>query len=185
MTLNDIEVKKVEAIKLPTPVLFSLRYRYHADLSKYVTAFDERKQILYVNPEVPEEDMQKFVAIASYPEIGINDFDCPIADAVDYVCDTYGWDTYRILLDAHTDRSNKLIDVQAKEQAEKIVPLIKKVMDQIVDDEVADPFNEPLVYQISNAGSKEKYRTARNLVGLSTKYVFFLGYLMGTGQIKL
>lgn len=185
MTLNDITVKRTEPIKLPTPVIFSLKYRYHADLSKYVTAFDEREQILYVNPEVPEEDMQKFVAVASYPEIGINDFDCPIADVVDYVFDTYGDGIYKILIDAHTYRLDKLIDAHAKEHAEKIVPLIKKVMDQIVDDEVPDPFNEPLVYQISNAGSKEKYRTARNLVGISTKYVFFLGYLMGTGQIKL
>ena len=104
---------------------------------------------------------------------------------MDYVYETYGWNVNSILMDAYQDRRRKMEDAKAKDKADKIAPLIQEHIKSVVDDEVPDVFDEMLVSHIWDAGSKDGKCTAYNLTSYSTKYVFYLGYLMGTGKIKV
>ena len=70
---------------------------------------------------------------------------------------------------------------RAEKQAEEIIPLIKAVD---VSDE-ADVFDEYLTCSISQAGMKMGAKTACNMVGYDTKYVFWLGYLIGSGKVRV
>lgn len=185
MTLNDLTIKRVEPLDLSASQTFNLAYIYHINPASYTVVYDKKSSCLFVNPVISEDDAKKFLIFVSYKENRINDPECPIAEVVEYIYETFGWDTYRILIDIHADRMHKIADIKAKEKAKEILPLIKSEIAQVVEGEVLDPFNEELVYCIGQAGNEDNHKTARNLVGYSTKYVFYLGYLLGAGKIKM
>lgn len=182
--LKNITVMRVAPGELPSALCFQLNYIHHTELSQFVVMCDTKQQILYVNSAIPEEDIHKFVKCASWPEPGINDPNCHIAETVDYIYETYGWGTYRILMDVYQSRQHMITDARAKEKARAIIPLIRNEIRLSVEEDEPDLFDEELTYCISAAGNKEKYKNARNLVDYGTKYVFYLGYLMGAGRIK-
>lgn len=184
--LKEIEVKKIAPAQLPRLLWYLLKHKYHTEQWDFVVAFDEREQIMYVDQKVPDEDIQKFVKAASYPECNINDPDCPIAETVDYIYETYGWNVWHILTEAHKDRMKKREAEKAQEKAKKILPVIKAEMNAIVDDEIPDPMDDYLVSCINDAGREaDRDRNMSGYVtGTDTKYVFYLGYLMGSGKIK-
>ena len=70
---------------------------------------------------------------------------------------------------------------EAKELAEKILPSIK-ALDKLEEPPIS--FNDCLAYYISRAGSETKHKTFHNAVGYGAKYIFWLGYLAGTGQLQ-
>lgn len=185
MKLKDVTVKRIAPGGLPSILCCQLNYKYHTELGRLVVMFDKNQQILYVNQNIPEDDIQKFKDIASWCKPYINNPDCPISDVLDYVYETYGWNVNSILMDAYQDRRRKTEDAKAKDRADKIAPLIREHIKSVVDDEVPDAFDEMLVSHIWDAGSKDGNCTAYNLTSYSTKYVFYLGYLMGTGKIKV
>ena len=70
---------------------------------------------------------------------------------------------------------------EAKELAEWILPSIKEL------DELEEPpisFNDYLAFYVSMAGTETKRKTFHNAVGYGAKYIFWLGYLAGTGQLQ-
>ncbi|WP_320978231.1 hypothetical protein [Hungatella effluvii] len=107
-----------------------------------------------MNRTVPENDVKKFVDIASWQTWYIGDMDCPIADDVEYVYEAYGWNVWHILTEAHKDRMKKREAEKAQEKAKKILPVIKAEMNAIVDDEIPDPMDDYLVSCINDAGRR-------------------------------
>lgn len=75
---------------------------------------------------------------------------------------------------------------RAQERAEVLLPLIRGEIDAVIDGDVLDPFDGRLASCLSDAGRKaDRDRNMSGYVtGTDTKYVFYLGYLMGTGKIK-
>lgn len=94
MKLKDITVKRITPEELPSILCFQLNYKHHTELGKLIVMFDGKQQILYVNRNVPEGDVQKFIDIVSYPSPYINNPDCPISDVMDHVSTAYGWKVY-------------------------------------------------------------------------------------------
>lgn len=184
--LKDIEIKRINLGELPTMLFCKLAYKYHVEQWDFVVMFDDKEQIMYVNREVSDGSVQKFLKIASWPKPGINDPDCPIADIADYVYKTYGWKTWNILIDAYASRQQMMKNERTQARLREILPLIRGEMDSVIDGDIPDPFDERLVACVSDAG-READR-GRNMhwhaVGSGTKYVFYLGYLMGLGKIK-
>lgn len=184
--LKDIEVKKIAPAQLPDLLWYLLKHKYHTEQWDFVAAFDEKEQIMYVDQKIPDEDIQKFVKAASYPACNVNDPDCPIAEIVEYIYETYGWNVWSIILSNHTRRYEKMEMERAQERAEVLLPLIRGEIDAVIDGDVLDPFDGRLASCLSDAGRKaDRDRNMSGYVtGTDTKYVFYLGYLMGTGKIK-
>ncbi|MEQ2697933.1 hypothetical protein AAAV70_07370 [Hungatella hathewayi] len=184
--LKEIEVKKIAPAQLPRLLWYLLKHKYHTEQWDFVVAFDEREQIMYVDQKVPDEDIQKFVKAASYPECNINDPDCPIAETVDYIYETYGWNVWSIILDNYRSRYEKMETAKAQERATELLPLIRREIDAAIDGDVHDPFDGRVASCLSDAGRKaDRDRNMSGYVtGTDTKYVFYLGYLMGSGKIK-
>lgn len=184
--LKEIEVKKIAPAQLPRLLWYLLKHKYHTEQWDFVVAFDEREQIMYVDQKVPDEDIQKFVKAASYPECNINDPDCPIAEIADYIYDTYGWNVWSIILSNHTRRWEKMEMERARERAAALLPLIRGEIDAVIDGDIPDPFDECLASCLIDAG--RKVDRDRNMSGYvtrtDTKYIFYLGYLVGSGKIK-
>lgn len=184
MELKNIAVMRIAPGELPSGLCFQLNYKYHTELGKFVVMFDTKQQILYVSRNIPEDDIQKFKDIASWSGAYINNPDCPLSDVLDYVYEAYGRNVNNILIDAYQDRRHKMEDATAKDKADKIIPLIREYLDSVVNDEAPDVFDEMLVSHIWDAGRNVELRTAYNQTSYSTKYVFYLGYLMGAGSIR-
>lgn len=184
--LKDIEVKKIAPAQLPDLLWFVLKHKYHTEQWDFVVVFDGRNQIMYVDKKIPDDDVQKFVRAASWPEGNINDPDCPIAETVEYIYETYGWNVWSIILDNYRSRYEKMETAKAQERAEELLPLIRSEIDAAIDGDVQDPFEGRLVSCVSDAGREaDRDRDMRwHAVGSGTKYVFYLGYLMGSGKIK-
>ena len=184
--LKDIEVRKIEPAQLPDLLWFVLKHKYHTEQWDFVVAFDGRNQIMYVDEKIPDEEIQKFARAASWPEGNINDPDCPIAETVNYIYETYGWNVWGIILDNHRFRYEKMETAEAQERAAELLPLIRGEIDAVIDGNAPDPFNEHLVSCVSDAGrEKDRGRDMHHCVtGTDTKYVFYLGYLIGAGKIK-
>nr|WP_289706978.1 hypothetical protein [Enterocloster clostridioformis] len=185
MKLKDVTVKRIAPGELPSILCFQLNYEYHTELGKFVVMFDGKQQILYVNRNVPEDDMQKFIDIVSYPSPYINNPDCPIFDVMDHVSTAYGWKVYEILMSAYSDRQKKIREALTRKKSEGIVHVIQEYIRSIIDDKAPDVFDDMLVSCIWDAGRNVELRTAHNQTSYSTKYVFYLGYLMGAGKIKV
>lgn len=184
--LKDIEVKKIAPAQLPDLLWYLLKHKYHTEQWDFVVAFDERKQIMYVDQKISNEDIQKFVKAASWTEGNINDPDCLIAETVEYIYETYGWNVWSIILDNYRSRYEKMETAKAQERAGELLPLIRREIDAAIDGDVQDPFDGRLVSCVSDVGRKnDRDRNMSGYVtGTDTKYVFYLGYLMGSGKIK-
>lgn len=184
--LKDIEVKKIAPAQLPDLLWYLLKHKYHTEQWDFVVAFDERKQIMYVDQKISNEDIQKFVKAASWPEGNINDPDCLIAETVEYIYETYGWNVWSIILDNYRSRYEKMETAKAQERAVELLPLIRSEIDAVIDGDLPDIFDEHLVASVSDAGREaDRDRDMHwRAVGSGTKYVFYLGYLMVSGKIK-
>lgn len=182
--IEEIKVKKIAPAQLPDLLRYRLKHKYHMEQWDFVVAFDERKQIMYVDKKIPDEDIQKFVNVASWPELGINDPDCLIAETVDYIYETYGWSVWNIILSNHTQRYEKMEMERAQERAAELLPLIRGKMDSVIDGDIPDPFDERLASCLSDAGRKadRDRNMSGHVTGTDTKYVFYLGYLTGKSE---
>lgn len=86
---------------------------------------------------------------------------------------------------AYSDRQKKIREALARKKSEGIVPVIQEYIRSVIDGKVPDVFDDMLVSNIWDAGRNVELRTAYNQTSYSTKYVFYLGYMMGKGKIKV
>lgn len=184
MTLKNIEVKRIAPTELPMTLCFKLNQVYYTELSRFITMYDCQEQVLYVNNKVPEEDIHVFLTYASFtgPYIGEPKEDGGLDSVGDYIFKEYGDKVWASLHDAYWSRQRVIRHERAQKQAAGIIPMIKAIN---IDDEIENAFDEDLVSVICSAGTDVNHKTVHNLIGYGTKYVFWLGYLIGTGKVKL
>lgn len=181
--MKEITVKRVAPAQLPTHLIFQLNSHYHLELGQFVTIYDSKTQCLYVNDTVPEADVQKFIQYASFegPYINEDEAGGGLGTLGEYISGKYGIKTWKCLFDTWGSRRKDRQMTEAKELAEWILPSIKEL------DELEEPpisFNDYLAFYVSMAGTETKRKTFHNAVGYGAKYIFWLGYLAGTGQLQ-
>lgn len=181
LLLPRLQVKRMEPEELPAGMLLLLNVVFHTQLSDFIVIVDNQKQIMYVKKGIPEEDVAGFVKIAKFPEWHVLD-DTAYGDLADKLLETYGRNVFGVIMAAHEYRCGRLKSQIARRQARRIVPFIER---QLINDDSGVFFNEELTHEIWEAGFSSGGRTARNLVGASSEYVFYLGYLMGAGRISI
>lgn len=184
MELKRIEVKRIAPRELPALLCFELNHLYYTQLSGFVVIYDTNEQMLYINECVPRVDVQKFVEYASFagPYINMDESDGGLGSLGDYIYKKYGESAWKCLIDAYYSRKKTMKIIHAQKQAEKIIPLVKKINTSKKSDVLFDEF---LVNCISKFGIKEHRETPYNMVGYDTKYVFWLGYLIGSGKVNM
>lgn len=181
--MKEITVRRVAPAQLPVHLIFQLNGHYRMELGQFVTIYDSKEECLYVNATVPEADVKKLIQYVSFegPYINEDEASGGLGTLGEYISATYGIKTWKCLFDAWDSRRNDRQKKEAKELAEWILPLIKEL------DELEEPpisFNDYLAYYVSMAGYETKYKTFHNAVGYGGKYIFWLGYLAGTGQLQ-
>lgn len=176
--VKEITVKRITPVQLPTSLCFQLNYIYHTELGDFKVMFDKKEQILYVNNKI-RDDVTKFVQYVSYAGSCIGEVmaDGGLLEVADYIFEHYGEHTWNILSDAYRYRKK----LRQMEAAEKQVRGLLRLITAL--DESEEPpvlFNDYLAYYISLAGDETKRKTLNNMVGYSSKYLFWLGYLAGS-----
>lgn len=181
--MSEILVKKVKPCDLSTTMIFRLNHLHKTELGQFVTMYDAKSSVLFVNEKTPAKDIERFVIVAGYEGKAINNPDCEIAGTTDYIYEKYGYKVWNILIEAYKDRQKKKEDEAAKKNAEELYKVIHNFE---MDDDSPDVFygKERLIYHLGNLAGKGGQRTAENMIGYSTKYAFLFGYLLGSGMIK-
>jgi len=177
--VENITVKRIEAGELEPLDYFRLKYEYKTELSQFVLFYDKKAGVLFVRKDIPEADVQHFVRVIQYEGKYINNPDSAVAGILDGIFEKYGAQVYLILIGAYQERCDSLRRVEAKNQAINI----GKMIEQMEADEFPDGFDEYLAYYVWARGEATKKRTAYNMVGYGMRYVFALGYLMGSGKL--
>lgn len=181
--MSEILVKKVKPCDLPNALIFRLNRLYKTELGQFVTMYDTKTGVLYVNERIREKDIERFVTAAGYEGKYINSPDCEIAGTIDYICKKYGYNVCDILFKAYMGRRKKKENEAAKKNAEE---LYKIIHDFETDDASPDVFfdKEVLILHLGSLAEERGQRTAGNIVSYRTRYAFLFGYLLGSGIIK-
>lgn len=181
--MKKITVKRISPKELPEDLVFRLNQKYHTELGEFVVIVDDTNEIMYVNKKlsIPKKDIDGFLKVIAFPYYWVVDDEAPTEQFLEYVYEKYGFGACRALLDSHSWRLNKEEKQRAKEQAKTIIPLIEE---QVRSDNPIVKFDENLLHEVYCAGFNRKERTAKNICGFSSIYLFYLGYLMGAGMLK-
>lgn len=176
--MEQIKIMKMEPLELPSDIAWGVS-AYHIALKDFIVYVDDKKNIMYVNPSVPEKDVNEFLECVKFTGLWFNDDERGKGDFLEYVYQTYGRAAYRALLDSNEYRMNEEKKRIAKESAETIMPLIENML----DDESSISYNEELIHEVYSRGCKSGWKTGGNIINMGDVYIFYLGYLMGTGAI--
>lgn len=181
MKLNNLKVVRITPQELPDSYLFQLNYIYHTDRSQFTVMYEHRGQVLMVNTGIPEEDIQKFVKYAAFsgPYINNQEDEGGLSGLGDYIYDKYGEYTWRCLIDAYRGRQKVVKEDMAAEMAKTILPAIKEAY---MNDDLPDVYDAELVNNLYSVGAKTE---SHGCGSFGLKYVFYLGYLMGCGKVKV
>ena len=171
---------KRQPVELSANLVFRLKNLYHAKLDEFIAIVDNKREILFVNKKVPQEDIDGFLEVILFPENGVADNEAK-GPFLDYVYYKYGHHTCRELLDAHTWRMKQKTEQKAKDTAKTIIPLIEKQIDSEIP--IAN-YDEALLQQIYCAGYDRKKKTPKNITDFGSVYLFYLGCLVGAGLAK-
>lgn len=180
--MNSVSVKKVEANELSATMIFMLKAIYSMDLSKFTVMYDNQYCVLYVNSKIPQRDIKKFLLIAGYEGVNMNDPDSAVWEVVNYIYDKYGYSTKKILWDFQNERRRRRESEKAKVKAAELYQLLNEYA---MNDDIPDVFSdrEFLIYHLGCIAMKQNIKTAENMVGYDEKMVFLYGYLLGMGVI--
>lgn len=176
-----MQIVKIKPKELPKDLVFRLNCVYEMELGEFVAIADNKEEILYVNHTVPQKDIDGFLEVIAFPHYWVADDEAPTGKFLEYVYEKYGFGTYRELLDSHSWRLDKEEEQKAKKIAKKAIPMIEK---QIKSENPLIEFDEHLLHEVYCAGLNRKGKTAKNICGYSSIYIFYLGYLMGAGKVK-
>ena len=179
--MSEIIVKRIGSWELTCAQTIELHATYKAQYGDFVILFSVKDKTLYVNRSMPEEDIKRFLRVLNYQGEAINDDDCEVEQDIDYLYKRYGNSTYFILMDA----VSRLNEERLHKKAQKIAKAVTGIIEEYRMGDECPLFPEHLAYLIKDSGQKLDRRTVHNKVDMGTEFVFYLGYLMGQGVIKV
>lgn len=177
--MSELEVIRTDPLDLPADIVWQISGLHHItpkDFKLYIS-----KGKMYVNKSVPEKDIEKMVEIATFPGRYILDDDTEQGEFMNYVYEAYGMAAVNTICNYHEWRIKQQDEQRAKEQLQEVLPLIEKIEKS---DHPAIHYNEYLIYEVSKMGGKSKRKTAKNIVSYEDIYIFYLGYLAGSGVVN-
>lgn len=173
--LEELKVERIAPAQLDRVLLFSLCHQFGKDRSGFTALY--RNNVLYVSQDIPEEDVRKFVEIATYPGPYLNNPDGPMYPVLEDIFHRYP-DAYDVLQDIYRRRIAKVRKESAEAAAAKIFPTISSAF---TDDELDGIEDGELVSAVYDIGYHNR---GRSNVNTGIRSVFWLGYFIGTGRIR-
>lgn len=180
---DGLTVKNIQPKELPSLLAFYVNQMYKIEVSNFVVIADNRKGILYVNSNrsIPQEDINGFLEVITFPNYWVNENDLPTGQFLDYVYYKYGFHAYRALLDSHTWHMEQKEKCKAEEASKAILPLIEQ---EINRENPIVKYDERLISNLYCAGLNANKKTPKNITNYENLYVFYFGYLLGAGKLK-
>lgn len=180
--MNELEVIKVKPLELPKEIVWSFSaMNCVSSMKDFIVYVCDKENKMYVNSSVPQKDIKKFIEVITFPDYWVDDEDGGMGAFLEYVYKTYGFPAYITLIDSHKWRLDREEERKAKEKAGAIKPLL----DEIANSEhPAVNYNEKLIYEIKEAGSNCGMKTSSAKIGYDDIYIFYLGYLVGSGVVN-
>lgn len=175
--MEEIKVIRVNPLELPSDVVWSISGKYHISLKEFVVYADKKENILYINENVPEEDIARFIEVVKFPHYWVDDYDGGFGEYLDHVYDKYNYSAYKALEDGHNWRMEQKAEEEAKEKVKRAIPAIEKMIK-------AGMYNEYMISEAASIGMNIKEKTPKNICPFYTLYPYCLGYLTGKGEIK-
>lgn len=176
-----ITVKKIQAKELPEGLAFVLEWFYHTEPDRFTVIFDDKGGVMYVNPHVPQKDIEGFMEVAEFPGHCVADREAGKGKFLEHACKIYGCGVHNILIDAHKEYMKREGKRRAKESAKAVIPLIEKELKSGHPDVEYDEF---LIGEIWKQGYSLGKNTQNNVANYGSVYLFYLGYLMGAGLLE-
>lgn len=175
--MQDFTVKRIKPWELPPVEILSLKYTYRIELCDFILSVDFKKRILYVKDSVPEDDIEGFLECINFPYSYVADEEIGNGKFMEYVYEKYGFSTYNILFNAHSEWRRRERKRIANEHISKFLPLIHEKTEKL-------DIDEALLFAAWDVGYSIDKKTPENLVNYGIEYVFSLGYLMGSGVVS-
>lgn len=167
--MKEITVKRVAPEQLPKRSEDWLGFKFKVGIKEFITIYDDWTGTLFVNERVPVADVDAFIRYVTHPNAYICDTEAEggLLELGNYIEEKYGESTWDCLFDAYKSRQEVKNREIAKKEANKIIPLIKAV---IADGDRSVSYDGYLASSMVSCGGYE--------------YLFWLGYLAGTGQLQ-
>ena len=166
-----IKVKKISTKQLTRTQSLAL-ISYGEDYGKFTALLDNG--VLYVNRNVKDEDVQKFLEIAESTERYLMEPGGKHEETVVYLSKNYPA-VFDMLNDAHMKKISMIKADLADKRVVEVFSKIKKCKDDIDEYGSEDPLNEYMIDAMHRYAHENGYKT--------DDYVFYLGYLIGTGEV--
>lgn len=160
---------------------FVLNCRYKTGLWGFVAVADHQEGILFVNPDVPQKDVDGFLEVIQFPHYWVRDYEDGMGKFMDYVYEQYGYGVCAMLSDAQKQNLKEEEKRRAKKAAEAIIPLIER---ELESETPVVKYDEYLAHEIWEHGFELKRSTPGNMANYGNVYEFYFGYLMGAGMLS-
>lgn len=152
--MEEIKVVRVNPLDLPSDVVWIISGKYHISPREFIVYADKKENILYINENVPEEDIARFIEVVEFPDYWVDDNDGGFGEYLDQVHDKYGYSAYKALKDGHSWRMEQKAEEEAKEKVKIAIPAIKKMIE-------AGMYNEYMISEATGIGMNIREKNAK------------------------
>lgn len=162
--------KKCTFDNLPDAMQMHVLYCEKIPVSEYRLAIWNNKNILYYN-DLKESEVKRFVVLIESEERHLN------KKIMDNIYNKYGFVIYMEIQNAHDFFVKRKLDQIAEHTAAEYMPIIEKAMDRS-----SIPLSEQLLKAMSHKADKGRFKYKE--WSTADTYIYFMGYLLGSGKLK-
>lgn len=163
-------IKKCTFDELPDAMQMHILYIRKIPVGQYRLAIWSEKDTLYYN-DLKESEVQRFITLIESEKRYLNN------RTMDSIYNKYGFAVYMEIRDAHDFLLKKRQDKIVEEVVAVYMPIIEKAMDR-----PSIPLNHSLLKAMSHAADKGKFKFKE--WSTDETYIYFMGYLLGSGKLK-
>ncbi len=156
--------------ELPSAMQMHILYIRKIPVGEYRLAIWSEKDTRYYN-DLKDNEVKRFVELIESQKRFLNN------RTMDSIYNKYGFAVYMEIRDAHDFLLKKEQDKTAERVAAEYMPIIEKAMDR-----PSIPLNHSLLKAMSHAADKGKFKFKE--WSTDQTYIYFMGYLLGSGKLK-
>ncbi len=163
-------VKKCTFDELPDAMQMHALYSEKIPVSEYRLAIWSNKDTLYYNG-LKESEVKRFVTLIESEKRFLNN------RTLDSIYNKYGFAIYYEIIKAHSYLMEKEREKIAERVAEEYFSIIEEAMDK-----PSIPMSNQLLKAMSHLADKGHYKFKE--WSTDQAYIYFMGYLLGSGKLK-
>ena len=156
--------------ELPLAMKSHIMFIRKIPVSEYRLAIWSEKDTLYYN-NLKESEIERFITLIESEKRFLNN------RTMDSIYNKYGFAVYMEIRDAHDFLLKKEQEKIAERVAAKYMPIIEKAMNK-----PSIPLSEPLLKAMSHLADKGHYKFKE--WSTDQAYIYFMGYLLGSGKLE-